>query len=141
MGDTRRERVELKFKDGNSLEVNTLGELIDAVHDNTMLCIASHSSCLFNGPKRWFVRDVDAIEKHYGWQGCIRGDGAFKPLRDRRITAHRIRKLPGEPRMLMVEIEGRENGDLWLLSEYAPTVEKYWRRYKPRHSRGQTVKA
>ena len=37
--------MELKFKDGKSIEVNTLGELIDAVHDNTMLCIASGLTC------------------------------------------------------------------------------------------------
>jgi len=135
----RREQVELKFKDGKRIEVNTLGELIDAVHDNTMLCIASYSSCLFIGPKRWFVRNVDVIEKRYAWQGCVRRGELFKPLRDRKIIAHRIRKLPSEPRMLMIEIEGSEIGDLWLLSEYVTTVKKYRRRYAPRQRIGNTV--
>ena len=140
MKKEKRKLVELKFKDGKSIEVNTLGELIDAVHDNTMLCIASYSSCLFVGPRKWFVRDVEVIQKHYGREQGYSSGASFVPLRDRKIISHRIRKLPGEPRMLMLEVEGRERGDLWLLSEYVPTIEKYRKRYARRQRIGHTVK-
>ena len=119
----------LKYK-GRKKLVKTIEDALSILDDNSPIAVGSRSAFYFIGSVSDYRRDIPLIEDHYRRKyehGLIRDpDGApYQSMADRTVREIRIRDVPGEPKALVLIVEGWEMGELWLLSEYAPAIRRY----------------
>ena len=102
----------LKYK-GRKKLVKTIEDALSILDDNTPIAVGSKSAFYFMGNVAEYRRDIPLIEEHYRRKyenGIIRDpEGApYQSMADRTVREMRIRDVPGEPKALVLIVEGQE---------------------------------
>ena len=119
----------LKYK-GRAKRVETIEDALSILDGKTMIAIGSKSAFYFIGSLATYREDIAEIEAHYRAKHekrRIRNPEIepFQEMANRKVLEMHVRSLPGEPKMVAFQVEGSENGELWLLCEYAQAIRHY----------------
>lgn len=119
----------LKYK-GREKRVETIEDALSILEGKTMIAIGSKNAFYFIGSLATYREDIAEIEAHYRAKHEKRRTSRpeIEPFQDmayRKVLEMHVRSLPGEPKMVAFKVEGSENGELWLLCEYAQAIRHY----------------
>lgn len=108
--------MKLKTRSGEERVIETLGELLALMKPRDAIAVTAKTAFIFLGTvEDWYKLRPD-IDSYYN-----------DSMEDRKVKRLYRRDLMGEPRMLVIDIEGEENGPVWLLSEMPMAAKKYKR--------------
>lgn len=130
--------IEHKVEDGI-----TLGEFLKDIKPGTYVAIGAASSFFYIGPVEEFTEDIPMIDFHYHFMSARdtipkkytnseTGEMYIHqkpyvphvPFLQHRVTKYYARRIDGEPAMWIIEVDGPENGEIWLLEEYERLIAK-----------------
>ena len=130
-------------------ESTTLNEFLSNIEPGVHVAIGAHSGLFYIGKAEDFKDVAPYLDLHYCFatvrdqmpKTYVKSDGTgtyivrrpYKPFTsfgNRLVSSYWSRKVDDEPPMWVIEIDGEEHGELWLLSEAGEAIERMKTEYE-----------
>lgn len=125
----------------------TLGEFIKDIKPDTYVAIGAGSGFFFIGKVEDLLHDIPMIDMHYHFMAVrdtiprkrvlSSGETIIRqspyvphiPFLQHNVEKYYARRVPDEPAMWVIDVDGEEAGTVWLLSEYGDSIESFFREF------------